>query len=162
MNYTLDCEFNGWQGELLSLALYAEDNRSFYATLQHEHAVRYDPWVFEHVVPHLQLQPTVGAHQDIFCCHSNREQVQLALQNFLRGDRDPCIHVDWPDDIKYFSELLITGPGTMIDIPRVRFQLHRVDSYPTPIKDAIQHHAWYDALVLFYHLMQRQRISRAR
>ena len=43
---------------------------------------------------------------------------------------------------------MLTGPGTMIDIPCVTFEVHRVDAYPTDLPGAIRHNAWWDAKAL--------------
>jgi hypothetical protein len=159
MNYTLDCEFNGYRGELLSLALYTEGfpnqgndrSRSFYAVFTDTQESA-QPWVQQNVMPHLHKRPRVGPDAALFCVAGTREQVQQALTNFLRDDAEVLIHVDWPDDIRYFCDLLITGPGTMLELDHLHFQLHRVDSYPTTVPAAIQHHAWWDAKVLFNYL----------
>ena len=43
---------------------------------------------------------------------------------------------------------LITGPGEMVAIPRLKFELERVDAYPTTLEGAIQHNALWDARAL--------------
>ena len=69
--------------------------------------------------------------------------IQQELQNFLNKYDSIEIIADWPDDIKYFCELMITAPGYMIStIPKMTFTLDRtlngVSEFP--------HHAYYDAL----------------
>ena len=148
-HYTLDCEFNGFGGQLLSMALYTHE-RSVYLVreLHSAQIAALDPWVLQNVVSVLfKTPPDV---QPLFFDDS-AELAQL-LSRFFAGTR-PVIHTDWPDDIKYFCEALITGPGTMIDIPGISFEMHRVDSYPTSLVGAVQHNAWWDACVLYKHLL---------
>ena len=45
-------------------------------------------------------------------------------------------------------ELLITGPGKMIALPGIRFEVVRIDAYPTTLRDAVQHNALWDACAL--------------
>ncbi len=175
--YTLDCEFNGYQGRLLSLALFCPQ-RSFYGVIE-EKDPTYTPWVAEHVAPLLltfgdrvsEDNPDLAEleHGYSVAVCDDLEQLRQALLEFItlghQGEGRPSlrIHTDWPDDVKYFSELLLTGPGTMLEIESVEFKINRVDSYPTNlVKGAIQHHAWWDAYVLYEHLnaMQRERILR--
>lgn len=66
----------------------------------------------------------------------------------MAGDPGPVVISDWPDDIRYFCELLITGPGQMIALPGVRFEVRRVDAYPTTLEGAVQHNALWDACAL--------------
>ena len=41
-----------------------------------------------------------------------------------------------------------SAPGEMVDIPRLRFDLVRVDAYPSKLAGAIQHNALWDARAL--------------
>jgi hypothetical protein len=171
--YTLDCEFDGFNGRLLSVALFNRE-RSFYGRLYEENPV-YTPWVAENVAPLLHSHSTsVEDHPQLdknhlFVTSLSKDLSGLteALENFLVGKNPPAkpvrIHTDWPDDVKYFSELLLTGPGTMINIPSVEFKVNRVDSYPTKlVQGAKQHHAWWDAFVLFEHLNEQARQAYAK
>lgn len=50
-----------------------------------------------------------------------------------------------------------TGPGTMIEVrPSIKFEMHRVDAYPTTLPGAIQHNAYWDAMALRHKLTQDQ------
>lgn len=141
MNYVLDCEFNGYKGALITLALVAEDGRSIYIGVTNLSPAETDSWVWNNVMP------VIGAAL-IPIKWGSREENAIAIQNFLAGDTHPHVITDWPDDIKYFCEAIITGPGTMIDVPRISFEVVRVDAYPSSIKEAVQHNAWWDALAL--------------
>lgn len=49
MNLYIDCEFNGFGGQLISMALVAEDGTEFYEVVPLLEEVT--PWVAEHVMP---------------------------------------------------------------------------------------------------------------
>lgn len=141
MKYYLDTEFNSYGGSLISLALAREDDKVFYALLPKP--LNPSDWVKKNVMPILESVPTNQYVHRVFATG-----LQLALEKFFDGDKNPVIVTDWPDDIKYLSEVLITGPGTMINIPRITYRMHRIDAYPTQVEGAIQHNAYWDALAL--------------
>lgn len=138
MRYFLDTEFNGFGGQLISIALVSDDNRELYIST----ACR-DPmtWVKENVLPIVKCQ---GADPiDI-----NPDQFGHAIAMFLHGDKMPVIIADWPDDIRYFCQAIVTGPGEMVNISRLLFQILRIDSYPSDLPGAVQHNALWDARAL--------------
>lgn len=149
MKYFLDCEFNGYRGELLSLALVRDDGRELYLVASPLPPV--NSWVAKNVIPIL-FPPAM------LCPKAKVGEVSLRLfpgmiEEFLAGDPAPVIVADWPDDIRYFCECLIMGPGAMIDIPFVAFEVERVDAYPTTLAGAIQHNALWDARALRHKLI---------
>jgi hypothetical protein len=138
MRYFLDTEFNGFGGELISLALVSDDGkRSLYVATECKNP---QPWVAENVLP------IIDAGTDPIMIQP--EEFGRAIAIFLSGDNFPVIISDWPDDIRYFCQALITGPGQMVAIPGVAFQMLRVDAYPTTLEGAIQHNALWDARAL--------------
>lgn len=144
MRYYLDCEFNGLGGELLSLALEPEHDRPpLYLVRADIDEEQIDPWVFENVLPLL--------HADGGYCGRILKlgKWPVLIEAYLQGDPDITIVTDWPDDIKYFCDLIITGPGRMIEIrPSLKFEMHRIDAYPTEVLGAVQHCAYWDAKAL--------------
>lgn len=140
MKYFLDTEFNGYLGELISLAIVAQDDRELYL-MNIDRMENTIEWVKENVMPIL----TVPGAEPV---PSNYEQISHEIEQFLAGDSDPVIVVDWPDDIKYLCEALITGPGQMVAVPRLTFEMVRVDAYPTELPGAVQHNALWDARAL--------------
>jgi hypothetical protein len=158
MKYYLDTEFNSFGGDLISLGLVREDGVGMY--LVHPQLAAYTEWVAENVVPVLCNVPT---HVGINLANWSDQRdstVKLGpegyympttanyLQQFFAGDAAPHVIADWPDDIKYLCQELITGPGTMVDIPGITFEVVRVDAWPNDIPGAIQHNAYWDALAL--------------
>lgn len=127
MRIWIDCEFNEFKGDLISMALVAEDGREWYRVLP---CPSPGAWVAEHVMPLLSEKPV------------DRGEFSRSLQVFLR--RYNVIHIiaDWPEDISHFCESLIVGPGVRIDTPALTMEVRRdLDDIPS----AVPHHALYDA-----------------
>ncbi len=154
-NFYADCEFDGLGGPLLSLAIFNEQNEfAYFINADREPK---DPWVKANLPDPRNYAGliTLGCigHSVLYNEETDLYQLHEELTTFFSGCT-PNIIVDWPDDVKYISELLITGPGTMIDIPGITFEVKRVDSYPTDAQGAIQHNALWDAYVLKEHLFK--------
>lgn len=145
MNYFLDTEFNGFGGELISLALVREDGESLYLIYKIEEKL--DPWVKENVIPYLAKDKS-GVRAFV----ETKLEGANAIAKFLKGDNAPYIITDWPDDVRYFCQAIITGPGVMASIPRAIFDIVRVNAYPTTLEGAVQHNAWWDAMALKHFL----------
>jgi hypothetical protein len=138
MRYFLDTEFNEFGGELISVALVRDDGRELYIST---HCRDPKPWVKANVIPIINCDGANSIELD-------PPFFSRAIASFLHGDVSPIIVADWPDDIRYFCQAIITGPGEMIDIPRLQFELIRTDAYPTTLPGAIQHNALWDARAL--------------
>jgi hypothetical protein len=136
VNFFLDCEFTNFFGKLISMGIVADDGARFYEELEVENWKQVDPWVWANVVPHL-TGPSVIVTRPMF---TDR------LKHFFAPYDEIDIIVDWPDDIRYFCEMLITGPGRMIHgRQNMRFHLRRDLSTD---KSLLPHHALHDALAL--------------
>jgi hypothetical protein len=162
--YYADCEFESHTGKLLSLGMVtlAKDNESRNKALYLVDKVNVnnvtDPWVKEHVVPYMfesvyDMLP--GINWEAYISYTSdinpnvrKQDMFDSLEAFLKGDEDITIVVDWPEDVKYISDLMLTGPGTMIDIPSFKFEVLRVDAFPNSIPGCIQHNALCDAYAL--------------
>jgi hypothetical protein len=78
-----------------------------------------------------------------------QSELPFLLKRYFSYDHGmPHVIVDWPDDIRYLCQSLITGPGTMVNVQRLVFDMIRVDAYPTTLPGAVQHNAWWDAMAL--------------
>lgn len=140
MKYYIDCEFDGHNGPLLSMAMIREDGLSFYAITTN---VAKNPWVIENVVPKLPAFP-----HNIF---SSQYSIGPALQRAIEGDDTPVIIADSPVDIGRFCAAISTaedGGYAPCITPRWDFEVHDVDCYPTDMPGAVQHNAAWDAMVL--------------
>lgn len=129
MNLWIDTEFNGYRGELISMALIDENGLEWYESVGCREPVA---WVAENVMPKIGIVNTT------------LEQMQASLAAFLAHYDRVHVVADWPDDISYLCELLITGPGTRIDSPPMTFEIVRgLDA-----KSETPHNALADARAL--------------
>lgn len=123
----IDCEFNEFQGELISLALVTESGQEFYEVLECPNP---GPWVKENVMTVLLKEPV------------EKRMFQGKLSSFLNQFEDITIVADWPDDIRYFCEALILGPAVALNHPPITFVLDRTLSSEA---SKVLHNALHDA-----------------
>lgn len=138
MRYFLDTEFNEFGGDLISLALVGENGGELYLSTD---CAKPGAWVKENVLP---IVKCAGADP----IEIAPDQFGHAIRMFLHDDKLPTIIADWPDDIKYFCQAIVTAPGQMVSIPRLQFQMIRIDAYPSDLQGAVQHNALWDARAL--------------
>jgi len=146
VRYFLDTEYNGVGGALLSLALVPDDGDELYLTL----AVS-DPlvdWVDRHVAPYLDHVP-----DRLSCPRLSRKDAAHALERYLDGDEEPLIVADWPEDVAQFCNLMITGPGDMIELRHLTFRLTPLSNFSTAANSRVPHNALHDARALRDHLL---------
>lgn len=146
MRYFLDTEFNGFGGALLSLALVPEDGEEFYVRIELGEPLH--PWVERNVAPYLDSVP-VG----LLAPPLPRDEAAAAIAAYLAADPAPEIVADWPDDIAYCCGLLLTGPGLMVPVPPIRFQLLPLPGFSTAENSAVPHNALHDARALRDHVI---------
>jgi hypothetical protein len=132
MRLWLDTEFNDFQGELISLALVAEDGGYWYGV---RHCDDPSPWVREHVIPVLSKEP------------EDDDALRRSLSDWLDYFLSCHITADWPEDISHFCNFLITGPGKRLDTPALSFEIRR-DLPSTSKTSAVPHNALEDARAL--------------
>jgi hypothetical protein len=146
MRYFLDTEYNGWGGALLSLALVPDDGEELYLTLDWDGAL--EPWVERHVVPYLDTVP-----EPMVSPRLGRADAARAVSHFLAGDSEPLIVADWPEDIAQFNALLLTGPGTMVEVPPLTFRFIELSGFSTAANSKVPHNALHDARSLRDHIL---------
>lgn len=141
MHYFLDCEFDGFRGPLISLALVAQDGRHFYGILTSTEAK--NPWVVANVLPVLHKQEGGATGSD----SANFLAEVLAL--FLRGDDRPHVVADHPADLEHLMHLVGTeANGHHVLYPiRISFEL-RFDLPGTSGTSRVPHNALEDARAL--------------
>lgn len=140
--FYIDCEFDGHNGPLLSIAMVREDGANAYVTTG---AVAEDPWVIENVLPWL------NSHDATNSWHVRPREVGTILRNFIWPCQNPVIVADSPVDIARFCQAISTsehGGWASTDYPGMTFIVRNVDCYPTTLKGAIRHNAWWDAMAL--------------
>jgi len=144
VRYFLDTEFNGTGGALLSLALVPDDGEELYLTLRTDEPLV--EWVERNVLPYLDSVP-----EQLGCPRLTRGDAAQALERYLRHDREAVIIADWPEDIAQFCNLLVTGPGEMIDLRHLTFRLLPLSNFSTAANSRVPHNALHDARALRDH-----------
>jgi len=143
MEIFIDCEHNGWRGKLLSMALISGDERSFYKELPLPKNEPLKKWVKENVIPLLGRKQVVG-HSEF------QRELELWLMQFDK------IHLiaDWPEDVSYFCESLITSPGKRINTPPLTIEIRR----DLDVVSKVPHHALWDAMAMreLYYVVTNQ------
>ena len=146
MRYFLDTEYNGAGGALLSLALVPDDGDELYLTFATS-----DPlvaWVERHVAPYLDSVP-----EQLSCPRLSRKDAAHELERYLRHDDEPLVYADWPEDIAQFCNLMITGPGDMVDVRHLTFRLLPLSNFSTAANSKVPHNALHDARALRDHII---------
>ena len=131
MNLFLDCEFNGFGGELISMALVDEDGNHFYEVLPCLEPIN---WVKENVLPMLDKQPV---QPDVF---------KKRLRHFLGLYPEVDVIADWPEDLALFSRALVVGFGSCMVTPPLTMQLWM--DRTIPVNSERPHNALSDAQAL--------------
>jgi hypothetical protein len=147
--FYIDCEFDGHGGPLLSIALVHEGGCSIH--VQTDEAPR-DPWVAENVMP---IMDTHDAATESVGVPVN--SVGRILREWLGDVQAPVFVADSPVDIGRICQVLSTGEDggwAPCGYPRMAFEVHNVDCYPTDLPDAVQHNAWWDAMALRHKLTE--------
>lgn len=148
MRYFLDTEFNGFGGELLSLALVGEDDREEIYLVLRPPAGHIHPWVERHVMPFMHHVPLEHSAPPL-----DRTEAAQALGLFLAHDHDAEIVADWPEDIAQMSMLLLTGPGEIVRTPPLTFRFRPLPGFSTAGSSAVPHNALHDARALRQHIL---------
>lgn len=132
MRIWLDCEFNGWGGELISIALIDETGRSFYEAVA-EYTQPRSEWVELNVIPVLGKTPI------------SRSLLQENLGKFLSKYEGKHLEFisDWPCDFLHLCDLLVVGPG--LKIGPTNFSMTVLDIKST---SKVPHNALEDAMAL--------------
>jgi hypothetical protein len=138
----LDTEFNGHNGEIISLAIVcAEGDDEFYGELSLPHYI--EPWVAENVVPHLD-----GVTDTL-------DQFRGRLRNFLEQHAGDVIIADWPGDFSRLMQLMCGPDYERHWIVPLTMQL----AVSGELKPEKPHHALSDARALMEWDQARHTVS---
>jgi hypothetical protein len=107
-----------------------------------------EPWVERNVLPYLD-----SVSESLVSPRLSRADAARAIAHYLAGDREPLIVADWPEDIALFNALLVTGPGVMVEVPPLRFQLLQLSGFSTAANSKVPHNALHDARSLRDHIL---------
>ena len=91
--------------------------------------------------------------EQLSCPRLSREDAAHALERYLRHDEEPLIFADWPEDIAQFCNLMITGPGDMVEVRHVTFRLVPMSNFSTAANSKVPHNALHDARALRDHIL---------
>jgi hypothetical protein len=125
MKIYIDCEWNSFGGELISMALVSESGEEFYEVLGCKNPA---DWIAKHVMPILNKAPVTEA------------EFKNLLKIYLNQFDSVNIVADCPEDIERFCATLITGPGMRLSTPPLSMQIIRIDA-----ESALPHNALEDA-----------------
>lgn len=136
MKIAVDCEFNGFGGQLISMALVAEDGREWYEVLPMPDII--DPWVNEHVYPVLGQEPI------------DPLAFRMAFISFVTHFENPTIVADWYTDLVHFFQMF-AGEDHLdsVHIPCTAVLLPDMEFLPS----AMPHNALEDARAIMKTLM---------
>lgn len=132
MKLFLDCEFNGFGGELISMALVDENEDFFYEVLP---CTNPTSWVKDNVIPKLKKQPI------------DLKEFQKKLSIFLNNYNAIHIIADWPEDFSLFLKALIIKSGVCMTTPKLTMEIWESDISPI-LYSEIPHNALQDAFAL--------------
>lgn len=123
-----------------------DDGEELYLTLDWDGGL--EPWVERNVVPYLDTVP-----EPLVSPRLTRADAARAVAHYLAGDPEPLIVADWPEDIAQFNSLLLTGPGTMIEVPPLSFRFLPLSGFSTAANSEVPHNALHDARALRDHVL---------
>jgi len=131
----LDTEFNGFGGELISMALVAYPSMSYWSDALDTSGMIINDWVLENVMPNLGRHPITP-----------RNQFRASLLSFLYQYDRPKIVCDWHSDVKYLCDLLL-GDSHEQSVP-LELSFEVVMTPPGEPVSMIPHNALSDAMAL--------------
>ena len=126
-----------------------DDGDELYLTIRAEQPI--GDWVQRHVVPYLDSVP-----EQLSCPRLTRKDAAHLLERYLRHDEEPLIFADWPEDVAQFCNLMITGPGDMIETRHVTFRLVPMSNFSTAANSRVAHNALHDARALRDHVLSME------
>lgn len=135
MRYFVDTEFNGFGGELISIAAVPEDDAlpPFYEAIECRTP---SDWVTAHVLPVIQTKSRP------------RAEVAGLFATYLSADSAPVVIADWPEDIAHAAALLTDGKGGRLMTNEIVFRLLCQSEFSADKLSRHPHNAYYDALAL--------------
>ncbi|HEX8841745.1 MAG TPA: hypothetical protein VF757_05530 [Sphingomicrobium sp.] len=123
-----------------------DDGEELYLTLDWDGPL--EEWVERNVVPYLDTVP-----EALVSPRLSRMDAARTIAHYLAGDPEPLIVADWPEDIALFNALLLTGPGTMVEVPPLTFKFVELSGFSTAANSKVPHNALHDARSLRDHML---------
>jgi hypothetical protein len=135
-----------------------DSGQEFYVTL--ETSTPIEAWVERHVMPYLDAVPEMlvsprldrgrAAHELSLWLMREHESQSLAQ---YPATRTMEVVADWPEDLSQFCNLLVIGPGSMVDVPPLTFRLLQLPGFSTAANSKVPHNALHDARALRDHIL---------
>jgi hypothetical protein len=97
------------------------------------------------VVPVLQKPPI------------SRPEIISKLATYLRGDLEPVVTADWPEDIAHLALLMLTGPGSRLPSPRLIIELLDLPLFDSAALSGAPHSVRHDAIMLRIYVLGQER-----
>lgn len=144
MKIFIDCEFDGHNGKLMSIAAVTRFGDEIYIICE-DHGNPQDPWVTENVLPHITSHNCNNTH------FVPENKVGGLLRTWLDQFERIEVIADSPVDIARFCNAITTnnnGGYYPKSFKQIYFKVYNIEAYPTKISDAVQHNAWHDARAL--------------
>ena len=113
MNIFIDCIGNGEVGDLISMALVADNDLEFYEVLEVKSC---DMWVAKNVIPVLNKDETMKVF------------FRKKLEDFLNKFDSIHIIANWPTDIKHLCELLTFNKSICLKTPHITMEILKLKS----------------------------------
>ena len=136
MRIFVDCEFNGFGGELISMALVPEDDdvQPWYEVRQlpEGNSFAWDKWVWDNVVPYL-CKRAIG-----------RDEFRASAIAWLQQFDNPTIIADWYTDLIHFFGIFAGKDHTDSVGYACNAELVLIDCYSS----TIPHNALHDAMAI--------------
>lgn len=133
MRIFVDCEFNGFGGDLISMALIPEDDSisPWYEVVDLPAGQKYawDRWVWDNVIPVLYKR---AIHRDVF---------RSSFLEYIQTFENPTICADWYTDLVHFFSMFAGEDHTKSVGFACKAELVLIDNY----QSKIPHNALSDA-----------------
>lgn len=135
MRYFVDAEFNGFGGELISLAAVPELSgpAPFYQAIGCQRPAL---WVRTHIIPVLQIAPR------------SRAEVAHLFSTYLENDPKPLLVSDCPESLAHATLLLSDPRGQRLVRSRVQFELLPASDFSASAHSETPDNAYRDAIAL--------------
>lgn len=135
MRYFVDAEFNGFGGELISLAAVPEVNGPppFYQAIGCQ---RPGLWVRTHIIASLHVRPRSWG------------EVAHLFATYLEADAAPLLVSDCPESLAHAALLLADKRGGRLIASRVGFELLPQSDFSAEAHSDLPHNAYHDAMAL--------------
>jgi hypothetical protein len=79
------------------------------------------------------------------------------LATYLRGDSEPMLTADWPEDIAHLALLMLTGSGWRMPSPRLIIELLDLPLFDSATLSGVPRNACHDAIALRTYVLGQER-----